>query len=173
VTGGSSGARRINDTIAESAPLILGTGWQIVHVTGEYRDEVEDPHLPGYHLMKYADRMDLVLAATDLTISRAGTSTVAELSALGIPAVFVPYASGNGEQRINAREAVAAGGALVVADAEFTPSWVAAQLIPLLARRARIADMAARMASVGIVDGTDRFVGLIDEALRGARTTGG
>lgn len=164
VTGGSSGALRINETIAASAPLILGTGWQILHVTGALREEVEDHGLIGYHVLRYADRMDLVLAVTDLAVSRAGTSTVAELTALGIPAVFVPYASGNGEQRLNAREAVAAGGAILVADADFTPEWVDRGLVPLLMSRARIADMAARMATVGALDGTDRMVALIDEA---------
>jgi UDP-N-acetylglucosamine--N-acetylmuramyl-(pentapeptide) pyrophosphoryl-undecaprenol N-acetylglucosamine transferase len=125
--------------------------------------------LAGYHVLKYADRMDLVLAVADLAVSRAGTSTVAELTALGIPAVFVPYASGNGEQRLNAREAVAAGGAILVPDADFTPEWVDRALIPLLTSRARIADMAARMSTVGALDGTDRMVALIDEArARGA-----
>ena len=170
VTGGSSGALRINETIAESAPLILGAGWQIVHVTGELREEISDRGLVGYHVVKYVERMDLVLAASDLAVSRAGTSTVAELTALGIPAVFVPYASGNGEQRLNAREAVAAGGAVTVADADFTPEWVDRSLLPLLANRARIADMAARMSTVGALDGTDRMVALIDDArARGAR----
>lgn len=165
VTGGSSGARRINETISQSITLILGAGWQVVHVTGEYRDAIDDPGIPGYHLLKYCDRMDLALAAADLSLSRAGTSTVAELTALGIPAVFVPYAAGNGEQRLNARESEDAGGAIVVRDADFTPEWVEYELIPLLRSRARIADMAARIATVGAIDGTDRMVALVHEAL--------
>lgn len=173
VTGGSSGAKRINDTIADSVTLILGAGWQVLHVTGEYRDAVEDPDLPGYRLLKYTDRMDLALAVADLAISRAGTSTVAELTALGIPAVFVPYAAGNGEQRLNAREAVDVGGAVMVRDADFTPEWVADELIPLLGSRARIADMAARIATVGAIDGTDRMVALIDSALAASRGDAG
>lgn len=165
VTGGSSGALRINETIRESIPIILGTGWQVIHVTGEYRDAVEDPSLPGYHVLKYCDRMELALAAADLALGRAGTSTVAEVSALGIPAVFVPYAAGNGEQRLNAREAVDAGGAVVVADAQFTPGWVSSELVALLNDRPRIAEMAAHIATVGAIDGTDRMVALVDSAL--------
>jgi UDP-N-acetylglucosamine--N-acetylmuramyl-(pentapeptide) pyrophosphoryl-undecaprenol N-acetylglucosamine transferase len=166
VTGGSSGAQRINDTVSRSITLILGAGWQVIHVTGEYRDAVADPNLPGYLVLKYADRMDLALAVTDLALARAGTATVAELCALGIPAVFVPYAVGNGEQRFNARGAVEAGGAVLVDDAAFTPGWVAAALVPLLRNRARIADMAARIKTVGTLDGTDRMVDLIDRARR-------
>jgi UDP-N-acetylglucosamine--N-acetylmuramyl-(pentapeptide) pyrophosphoryl-undecaprenol N-acetylglucosamine transferase len=134
-------------------------------VTGAFRDDAGPSTLPGYVVHQYIDRMDLALAVADLSIGRAGTSTVAELTALGIPAVFVPYASGNGEQRLNARGAVEAGGAILVRDADFTPDWVASDLVPLLLSRATIADMAARMATVGALDGTDRMVALVDRAL--------
>ncbi|MGV8897343.1 MAG: UDP-N-acetylglucosamine--N-acetylmuramyl-(pentapeptide) pyrophosphoryl-undecaprenol N-acetylglucosamine transferase [Rhodoglobus sp.] len=165
VTGGSSGARSINSTISQSITLLLGAGWQVIHVTGEYREAVADPNLAGYVVVKYMDRMDLALAVADLTLGRAGTSTVAEAAALGIPAVFVPYPVGNGEQRLNARSAVDAGGAILVADAQFTPDWVGAELVPLLRNRAVIADMAVRMATTGALDGTDRMVELIGRAL--------
>ncbi|MCU1421379.1 MAG: UDP-N-acetylglucosamine--N-acetylmuramyl-(pentapeptide) pyrophosphoryl-undecaprenol, partial [Microbacteriaceae bacterium] len=165
VTGGSSGAQRINETVSRAITLILGAGWQVIHVTGEYRDSIEDPRLPGYLLLKYADRMDLALAVADLAIGRAGTATVAELAGLGIPAVFVPYPVGNGEQRFNARGAVSAGGAILVDDTRFDAAWIASDLVPLLRSRARIADMAARIATTGTLDGTDRMVDLVGRAL--------
>ena len=165
VTGGSSGAQRINDTISQSITLILGAGWQVIHVTGEYRDAVADPRLPGYLVLKYCDRMDLALAIADLAVCRAGTATVAELSGLGVPAVFVPYHSGNGEQRFNAKDAVDAGGAIMVSNAHFTPAWVDAELVPLLRSRATIAEMAALISTVGTLDGTDRMVALVRRAL--------
>lgn len=165
VTGGSSGAQSINETIARSITLILGAGWQVIHVTGEYRDAVDDPQLPGYLVLRYVDRMELALAVADLALGRAGTSTVAEVTALGIPSVFVPYAVGNGEQRFNARAAVDAGGAVLIDDAAFDPDWVASSLVPLLRSRATIADMAVRIATVGALDGTDRMVDLIGRAL--------
>ncbi len=163
VTGGSSGALRINRTITTSVTAILGTGWQVLHITGANFDG-EDPRLPGYHLLPYCNRMDLALAVADLAISRAGSATVAELAALGVPAIFVPYASGNGEQKLNARGMVAAGGALLVDDARFTPDWVSEELVPLLLSRARIADMAARAAGSGALDGSDRMADLVDRA---------
>ena len=162
-TGGSSGAQRINDAVAAAAGEIAAAGWQILHLTGEYREEIA-ADIPGYRPLRYADRMDLALAAADLALSRAGTSTVAELAALGIPAVFVPYPVGNGEQRLNAAESVAAGGALLVEDAALTPDWVRATLLPLLGDRERLAAMAERMASTGVRDATDRMVALIERA---------
>lgn len=161
VTGGSSGARRINQTVAASVERILGTGWQVLHLSGGLRDAIPDPELPGYRIVGYTDRMDLAFAAADLAISRAGSATVSELAAIGLPAVFVPYPVGNGEQELNAADAVGAGGALLVRDAAFTPDWVSATLVPLLLDRARVADLAARIASVGRRDGADRMVDLV------------
>ncbi|MET0975253.1 MAG: UDP-N-acetylglucosamine--N-acetylmuramyl-(pentapeptide) pyrophosphoryl-undecaprenol N-acetylglucosamine transferase [Leifsonia sp.] len=166
VTGGSLGARRINGTILESAPAITAAGWQVLHITGDAA-EIADPGIPGYHLLAYCDRMDLALAAADFAVSRAGSATVSELSALGIPAVYVPYPVGNGEQRFNAAGVVAAGGGLLVDDAAFLPSWVGFELLPLLEDADRRREMAARAASVGVLDGSRRMVELVEEALRG------
>jgi UDP-N-acetylglucosamine--N-acetylmuramyl-(pentapeptide) pyrophosphoryl-undecaprenol N-acetylglucosamine transferase len=160
VTGGSTGARRINESVSASVAALLGSGWQVLHLTGS-RSPVVDPGLAGYRILEYCDRMDLALAVADLAVSRAGAGTLAELAALGIPAVLVPYAAGNGEQAYNARDAVHVGGAIVVTDAAFSPDYVQTELPVLLRNRARIADMAARMTSVGVRDGADRMVELV------------
>ena len=167
VTGGSTGARRINESVSQSVAALLGSGWQVLHLTGS-RSPVADPGLAGYHLVEYSDRMDLALAVADFAVSRAGAGTLAELAALGIPAVLVPYAAGNGEQAYNAQDAVHAGGAIVVTDDAFTPEYVQSELPVLLRDRARVADMAARMASVGVRDGADRMVELVLSAANSA-----
>jgi UDP-N-acetylglucosamine--N-acetylmuramyl-(pentapeptide) pyrophosphoryl-undecaprenol N-acetylglucosamine transferase len=166
VTGGSTGARRLNEGVSAAIATVLGSGWQVIHLTGS-RSPVDDPGLPGYHLLEYCDRMDLALAVTDLALTRAGATTVSELSALGIPAVFVPYAVGNGEQELNARDAVEVGGALLVPDAQFDARWVESSLVKLLEDRALVADMAARMSTIGRLDGADRMVDLVLEARGG------
>jgi UDP-N-acetylglucosamine--N-acetylmuramyl-(pentapeptide) pyrophosphoryl-undecaprenol N-acetylglucosamine transferase len=163
VTGGSLGARSINTTIATAIPDILGAGWQVLHIAGN-KSTVEDPHLPGYSLVLYCDRMDLAIAVADLAIARSGAGTVSEFSAVGLPAVYVPYPVGNGEQRFNAQDTVAAGGALLVADAQFTPAWVTSTLVPLLRDRATIAQMAAVSTTTGTRDGADRMVDLLTAA---------
>ncbi|TXK17687.1 glycosyltransferase [Homoserinibacter sp. GY 40078] len=163
VTGGSLGARRLNQGVSSAIDAILTAGWQVLHITGD-RSPVDDPGLAGYRILTYCDRMDLALAAADLAVSRAGSATVSELSALGIPAVFVPYAVGNGEQRFNARDAVDAGGALLVDDADFDEAWVRDTLVRMLENPALIADMAARILTTGRLDGADRLVDLVLEA---------
>src|SRR5690606_31792038 len=114
--------------VAASVERILGAGWQVLHLSGGLREALSDPGLTGYRIVDYTDRMDLAFAAVDLAVSRAGSASVSELCAIGLPAVFVPYPVGNGEQELNAAEAVGAGGAIVVRDAAFTPDWVADEL---------------------------------------------
>ena len=160
VTGGSTGAARINSTIVNSIHEIVAAGWQVIHTVGESRDFV-DPLVSGYHPMPYCDRMDLALAAADVVIARSGAATVSELAGLGIPAVFVPYPVGNGEQELNARDSVIAGGAIVCADRDFSPEWIRTSLIPFLGDATRRAEMASRAANAGIRDGADRLAAMV------------
>lgn len=164
VTGGSLGARSINEAVFEAAAAILGTGWSILHITGE-RSGLPESGLEGYRMLRYCDRMDLAYSAAELALARAGSATVSELTALGIPAVYVPLAIGNGEQRLNASGVVEAGGALLVDNADFTPEWITRNLVALLSDRAAIAELAARTTGVGMRDGTARTVVLIRDAV--------
>lgn len=164
VFGGSLGAQRLNDAFAGSWADVIAAGWQLLHVTGE-RSELTDPGVPGYAMRRYVDRMDLAFALADLIVSRAGSATVSEISALGIPAVYVPYAVGNGEQRLNAASAVAAGAALLLDDATFTGDIVREEIVPLLGDRERIAAMASAAEHVGTRSGTENVIAMIDRAL--------
>lgn len=164
VFGGSLGARRLNEAFAGAWQDVTASGWQLLHATGE-RDEVADPGAEGYRVVPYLDRMDLALALADLVVSRAGSATVSELSALGIPAVYVPYAVGNGEQALNAASAVAAGAARLIPDAAFTADRVRSEIVPLLGDAAALEAMRAAAASTGTRAGTEGVVALIDAAL--------
>ncbi|KEP74143.1 UDP-diphospho-muramoylpentapeptide beta-N-acetylglucosaminyltransferase, partial [Microbacterium sp. SUBG005] len=164
VFGGSLGALRLNTAFEGAWRDVLATGWQLLHVTGQ-NSETPDPGVEGYAVVRYVDRMDLAFALADLVVSRSGAATVSEINALGIPAVYVPYAVGNGEQSLNAAASVRAGAALLIADADFTPDRVRADVVPLLAdveRRTAMRDAAAR---TGIRTGTENVIAMIDEAL--------
>ncbi len=164
VTGGSTGAARINSTIAQTATDIVAAGWKILHTVGESREFV-DPHIEGYQPMPYCDRMDLALAAAQFAVARSGAATVTEFAALGIPAVFVPYPVGNGEQVHNAFGVVSAGGGILCLDQDFTPEWVRGTLIPLLADRAARDAMSLAARSAGTRDGAAQFVDLVFRAI--------
>jgi UDP-N-acetylglucosamine--N-acetylmuramyl-(pentapeptide) pyrophosphoryl-undecaprenol N-acetylglucosamine transferase len=164
VTGGSTGARSINAAVYDGIAGIIGAGWQVLHIAGAASTLV-DLGLADYHLVTYCDRMDLAIAVSDLAVARSGSATVSEFAAVGLPAVFVPYPVGNGEQRFNAKDAVDAGGAILVDDADFTPAWINSTLLPLLGDPATIAELGARIATVGTRDGADRMVDLVHGAL--------
>ena len=174
VFGGSTGARRINDAFADAWPAIVAEGWQILHVTGESKiDEVDAAGRTGAArdrvVVPYADRMDLAYALADLVVCRSGAATVSEITALGIPAVYVPYAVGNGEQARNTRSAVDAGAALRIDDAELTGNAVVERIAPLLRDAALRERMARAAESIGTRDGTDRLLELADRSRFSAR----
>ena len=103
-------------------------GWQVLHATGE-KNDLPDSDRGGYVALPYIDRMDFAYALADAIVSRAGSATVSEVSALGIPAIYVPYAVGNGEQALNAASAVRAGAARIISDADLTPERVRDEVI--------------------------------------------
>lgn len=169
VTGGSQGAKRINETIRDLAPSIVGDEhganfWQILHIVGRL-SPFEDPKIEHYHVIEYCDRMELALAVADLIVSRAGASTVSELAALGLPAVYVPYAVGNGEQAKNIASLLEADAALTIHDTEFTPKNAGSTLLPLLSDDERREELGAKAATLGIRDAAERMVTLIDGTL--------
>lgn len=164
VFGGSLGARRINEAVAGGWSSVTDAGWQILHAAGE-RNEIADPGHPDYRVVPYLDRMADAFAVADAIVSRAGAATVSEISALGIPAVYVPYAVGNGEQALNAASAVRAGAAKLIPDAEFSAERLRADVVPLLQDPEALARMRDRAAGVGTLRGTENVISMIDVAL--------
>jgi UDP-N-acetylglucosamine--N-acetylmuramyl-(pentapeptide) pyrophosphoryl-undecaprenol N-acetylglucosamine transferase len=172
VTGGSQGALRINESIAASATAFAAAGVQVLHIVGPKGEAHPDlgtasAAAPAYRIERYVERMDLAYAAADLVVCRAGSNTVTEVSGVGLPAVFVPLPIGNGEQALNARPVVDAGGGLLVANEAFTPEWVAAHVPALAADRERCQAMGSAAAGVIPLDADERLADLIEAAATG------
>ncbi len=181
VFGGSLGAKRLNEVVTGAAQDLRAAGVQVLHAVGENAAGV-DPRFgaagPGdrvpvgagdiaYVTLPYIDRMDLAYAAADLAITRAGAMTCAEVAAVGLPAVYVPLPIGNGEQRLNAQPVVAAGGGLLIEDADFTPGALRAQVLPLLGDPDRLAAMGQAAAGYGVRDGAERLADMVRAAASG------
>jgi len=168
VSGGSQGARRLNETIQAVAPRLQQYGVQILHAVGPKNEipRIDDiPGMPPYRAVPYLDRMDLAYAAADMMLCRAGAMTVAELAAVGLPGAFVPLPIGNGEQRLNAQPVVRAGGGLLVDDAELSVDWVLGQLLPVLTDPQRLWDMSRAAAEFGRRDADDLLVDMVYQAI--------
>jgi UDP-N-acetylglucosamine--N-acetylmuramyl-(pentapeptide) pyrophosphoryl-undecaprenol N-acetylglucosamine transferase len=151
VTGGSQGARSVNRALAGAASAIRAAGVQILHVTGpkNFGEVAEPPGEVPYVTVPYIDRMDLAYSAADFVLCRAGAMTCAELTAVGLPAAYVPLPIGNGEQRLNALPIVQHGGGMLVDDAELTSEWIKGSMLPVLTNIDRVVSMSEAAASLG------------------------
>jgi UDP-N-acetylglucosamine--N-acetylmuramyl-(pentapeptide) pyrophosphoryl-undecaprenol N-acetylglucosamine transferase len=172
VFGGSQGAASINRAVAAAAKDLAAAGISALHAHGP-KNTLDLPHPaagdPPYVAVPYLDQMDLAYAAADLAICRSGAMTVAEVSAVGLPAVYVPLPIGNGEQRLNALPVVNAGGGLLVADADLTPGFIADTVIGLLTDTPRLTAMTAAAALVGHRDAAQRVAEVALDVARSAR----
>ena len=175
VFGGSLGALRIND-----ATLHLVGSWAarqdvtVYHIVGR-RDWPElsaratalalDPAL--YRPVQYEDRMPTLYAAADLAVCRAGATSVAELTVVGLPAILVPLPGAPGDhQTANARWLAGAGAAVSVADGDCTAVRLAAEIDGLLTDRERLAEMSRRAREVGRPRAAEEVATLVEEHAR-------
>ena len=165
VTGGSQGARTLNQAAIGASALLAGAGVQVLHATGPAHEISGSAGFPPYVTVPYIDRMDLAYAAADLVLCRCGAMTVAELTAVGLPAAYVPLPHGNGEQRLNALPVVEAGGAILVSDAELTPDWIGRVMLPLLTDADALAGLVAAAGLAGHRDGDLALAELVREAV--------
>ena len=177
VFGGSLGARSIND-----AALGLYDRWRdrtdiaVHHISGDRDHDDCSRRLAAsrrsgdrlqYTLVRYEDDMPALYVRTTLAACRAGAVTVAELAAAGVPAVLVPLPGAPGDHQTRNAEAVAAaGGAVVVTDAEFDAARLDACARELLADAARLAKMSDATRTLARPDAAARLADLVQENVR-------
>jgi UDP-N-acetylglucosamine--N-acetylmuramyl-(pentapeptide) pyrophosphoryl-undecaprenol N-acetylglucosamine transferase len=137
---------------------------QVLHVTGPAHDVTPPETGVPYVAVGFVDRMDLAYAAADAVLCRSGSNTVTEVSGVGLPAVYVPLPIGNGEQALNARAVIEAGGGLLVDDADLTPAWIEAHVVPLLTDAPRLRAMGAAAAHLIPLDADEKLARMILDA---------
>lgn len=170
VTGASQGAATVNDAVLAVLPKLRMQGWQVLHLSGrEHAEKVR----AGYReledvtarVIDFTPDMADVWAVADLAISRAGASSCAELTAIGIPSLLMPYPFHKDmHQRANAQVLADAGAAILVDDQK-DATRNAAILQPLLESLLYDAGQRARMAtaarSLGHPDAADKVAQLV------------
>ncbi|WP_280445421.1 UDP-N-acetylglucosamine--N-acetylmuramyl-(pentapeptide) pyrophosphoryl-undecaprenol N-acetylglucosamine transferase, partial [Nocardia brasiliensis] len=163
VFGGSQGAVSLNDAVSGAAAQLAAAGISVLHAHGP-KNTLEVAAGDGaarYVAVPYLSRMDLAYAAADAVVCRSGAMTVAEVSAVGLPAFYVPLPHGNGEQELNAGPVVRQGGGRVVPDSELTPKYVIDEVIPLLMDPARLIEMGRAAAGAGHRDAADEVARIV------------
>jgi UDP-N-acetylglucosamine--N-acetylmuramyl-(pentapeptide) pyrophosphoryl-undecaprenol N-acetylglucosamine transferase len=169
VFGGSQGARVMSDVVPPAIELVPVAVRARLSITQQARDEDIERVRSAYKYFGVAAEVEPFfrdlparIAASHLVISRSGASTVAELAAIGRPAILVPLPHAlDHDQRANAGMLGQAGGAIVIEQTHFTPDRVAAEIAALAAAPEKLAAMAAAARGQGILDGADRVADLV------------
>lgn len=181
IFGGSQGARSINTALLGAYDRWRLEGrLQVLHLAGAARLPEVERDLEGlrraddrlrWETFAGSDRMDLAYAAADLAVCRAGATTIAEIAAVGLPALLAPLPHAlDDDQRRNAEAAVAAGGAEMILDADLA-SRVAERVESLIFDDAALERMSASIASLARADAAERLADLVQSVLsrRGSR----
>lgn len=172
IFGGSAGARRLNEAgPAMRAVLADVPGLRVVHQAGA---EAEATVRAAYaaigapaEVHAFIADMGSAYAAADLVICRSGATTVAELAALGKPAILVPYPhAADDHQRTNAESLVRAGAARMVLDAEATGKRLAAEVQELRSVPAELEDMSRCVRQFARPDAAERVLATVEELVR-------
>ena len=176
VMGGSQGARILSDVVPpaiSALPMELRRHIRVSHqARAEDMDRVADYYasegIPA-DVQTFFNDVPTRMAEAQLVISRAGASSIADLTVIGRPSILVPLAIAvRDEQTANARGLVEAGGALMMREAELEVGALSEQIAAILSDSARAGAMAGAALSVGIPDATDRLVALVDALTTGA-----
>ena len=166
ILGGSLGAHRVNELVVAALTKhggLLPAGIQVIHQTGaadeEWVKSVYNQAGIKATVAAFFTDMAEVYARSDLLLSRAGATTLAELAVLGKPAVLIPYPfAADDHQYKNGRYYADSGGALVLVERELTARKLAETLAELVGNPGRLQEMAEAMRAKGCPDATERIV---------------
>ncbi|HET7679168.1 MAG TPA: undecaprenyldiphospho-muramoylpentapeptide beta-N-acetylglucosaminyltransferase [Xanthobacteraceae bacterium] len=175
VFGGSQGARVMAEIVPAAIQQLEPALWSRLHIVQQAREEDLAEVKKAYADLKvsadvapfFAD-LPARMAASQLVISRSGASTIAELSAIGRPAILVPLPNAlDQDQMVNAGMLQTAGGALRLPQAEFTPSRLASEISAFAAEPSRLTAMAAAAKKAGTLEAADRLADLVLRVAKG------
>jgi UDP-N-acetylglucosamine--N-acetylmuramyl-(pentapeptide) pyrophosphoryl-undecaprenol N-acetylglucosamine transferase len=176
VFGGSQAVARITAALEDSLPALV-EDWVVLHLAGEAGMEaavVTRDRLPAEHRDRYrpepflTDRMAAALVAADLVLGRAGSSTCAEVAAVGVASILVPYPYAHGHQAANAAWLADHGAAVAVPDAELTGERLVAEVAALRDDEAR-ERVAAAARALGRPDAARDIAGAVIALAEAAR----
>ncbi len=171
VMGGSRGARKINETVAEMLNNYFKGEFNLIFSTGEAQFEVinasirvDDKYKKMVKVVPYIYDVDKVYVASDLMICRAGAITISELQTMGIPSILIPspYVTAN-HQEHNARSLEKDGGAVVILENELNADILYKQICGLISNKDTLSKMAKNATKNRMTDTVDKIYSLVKE----------
>lgn len=173
ITGGSQGARPINRAVKDALPHLAARKNElaIVHQTGEREfEDVQAAYAAAdfpAQVQPFLNDMPQQMAWADLIISRSGQTTIAEITAVGRAALFIPFAGASDNHQFrNAQALVQAGAARVIAENELTGARLAQEVLALLSQPDGLMLLASRARQFARPDATREIVNLIEQVAR-------
>ncbi len=174
IFGGSRGARPINEAVIKTLAELGEKPYQVLYITGDVhyenvKKEVELVGSPGNVVIKpFIHNMPEVLAGVDLVVSRAGATTLAEITSLGVPSILIPspYVTNNHQEK-NARALSDHGAAELLHEKELTGKKLIDSIDKILLDSNKMKDMRTASGKLGIPDAAIRVYNLMDELVSG------
>ncbi len=176
VFGGSRGAQHINDAVLEGLPRVADLAWlQILHAAGKMdfervrhatRGYAGDDAGLRYRCVPYVEEMGKAYRTADLVVSRAGATTIAEVTTLGVASILVPYPYATAShQELNARYVEKAGGAKVIPDRELSGDTLFSAVLEVLGDPAKLESMRQASKRFGKPHAAEDLAGMVFELM--------
>lgn len=173
IFGGSQGALKINQAVIQALPKFSQKEYQVLYASGDrYYNEIAEKFdiekiNHNLSLQPYIKNMTDVMANVDLLIGRAGATSIAELTALGLPAILIPspYVT-NDHQTKNAQSLVNAGAVKMITDADLTGEKLVEAVDEIMGDPEKKAMMAKASRQEGIPDAAERLWSLVNEIVK-------
>ncbi|VEF48490.1 UDP-N-acetylglucosamine--N-acetylmuramyl-(pentapeptide) pyrophosphoryl-undecaprenol N-acetylglucosamine transferase [Bacillus freudenreichii] len=164
ITGGSRGARPINEAVIKSLTQLANKPYQILYITGEVHFEAVKKEValigdsPNVAVVPFIHNMEEVLAATDVAVGRAGATSLAEITALGLPSILIPspYVTNNHQEK-NAAVLTSAGAAIMLPEKELSSQKLISALDEILLDDKKRKSMGEASKKLGMPDASDRL----------------
>ncbi|WP_125581071.1 undecaprenyldiphospho-muramoylpentapeptide beta-N-acetylglucosaminyltransferase [Lacticaseibacillus suibinensis] len=169
IFGGSRGAPKINAAAVQALPAFGRADFQTLFVTGNRhygRIKNQLKHVPeNVKVVPYVDDMPAILPDVSLVIGRSGATSLAELTALGLPSVLIPSPNvTHNHQYVNAKSLADGGAALMITEPELDTNF-ASQITALMADDTRLQAMAKAAKNMGVPDAADQLIAVLQEAI--------
>ena len=181
VVGGSRGAKNVNFAIADIIPKLNEENLQLIFITGEnqYEDvlkhleknKINIKHMKGIKIFPYIFNMHDALGACDLIISRAGATTLSEITTVGIPAILIPSPFvANNHQEYNAIALEEHGAAVLIKESQLINNVLCEQILNIVKNKDMLNTMASNSKKIAVLDATDKIYALIKDLMKNNKT---
>ena len=173
IFGGSRGARPINEAVVKALPEFANKAYQVLYVTGDvhYEDVKKEAELVGNPnnvvIKPFIHNMPEVLVGMDLVVSRAGATTLAEITSLGIPSILIPspYVTNNHQEK-NARSLSDHGAAQLLLEKELTSNTLVGHIEKILLNQQTIEEMKQKSKKMGVPDAASRLYKVMEQLIK-------